>query len=338
MTSTVSVAMCTFNGSRFLSAQLQSIAAQRRLPDELIICDDASSDGSDVIAMDFARQAPFPVRVVRNPQNVGVAHNFQQAISVCCSSIIALADQDDIWYRHKLERIESAFLKSPAIVAAFSDADLIDSDSHSLGTRLWNSFLFTPREQKRFVNGGTLNVLVKHPVVTGATMAFRAELRSMLLPIPASQLHDSWMSFLLAACGPFAPISEPLIQYRSHRRQQVGPGRADLRARFEQARITGPRFYLREIERFHLLAERLQRHASRFPFADRALHEIDRKISHREHRACLPRSGMARIPKVVREVLNGGYWRYSEGWQSIAKDMAGLHVDESFNKHLKVNQ
>src|SRR5438270_8044997 len=332
MTSTISVALCTFNGRAFLPAQLQSIASQRRLPDDMVICDDASSDGSDVIALDFARQAPFPVRVVRNPQNLGVTGNFQQAMSLCRSPIITLADQDDIWYPHKLERIESVFLESPATVATFSDADLIDNESRPTGACLWDSFLFTPKEQKRFANGGTLNVLVKHPVVTGATMAFRAELRNLLLPIPASQLHDSWISFLLAACGPVTPISEPLMQYRIHQRQQVGPGRAGLLARFEQARKTGPRFYLREIERFHLLAERLQRHASRFLFAERALQEIDRKISHREHRACLPRAGIARFLKVLREVLNGGYWRYSEGWQSIAKDMAGVFADESFNK------
>lgn len=333
MSSTISVAICTFNGSRFLPAQLQSIACQRRLPDEVVICDDASSDDSDAIAGDFARCAPFPVRIVRNQQNLGTSNNFQQAISMCRSSIIALADQDDTWYTNKLERIESVFLKHPATVAAFSDADLIDGDSHPLGTRLWNSFLFTPREQRRFANGRTLNVLVKHPVVTGATMAFRAEFRPLLLPIPVSQLHDSWISFLLAACGPFTPIPESLMQYRTHQSQQVGPGRASLRARFQQARKTGPRFYLREIERFHLLAERLQRHASGFPHAERALHEIDRKISHREHRACLPRAGIARIPKVLREVLNGGYWRYSEGWQSIAKDMAGMFSDtESLNR------
>lgn len=332
MSSTISIAMCTFNGSRFLPAQLQSIGRQHRLPDELVICDDGSSDGSDAIAADFARQAPFPVRIIRNKENLGTTSNFQQAISFCHGSVIALADQDDFWYPHKLELIEDAFLKLPAAVAAFSDADVIDSDSRPLRTRLWSSFLFSPREQKRFADGEALNVLVKHPVVTGASMAFRAELRSLLLPIPASQVHDSWISFLLAACGPVAPIAEPLMQYRRHRSQQIGPGRGTVRARFEQARRTGPRFYLQEIERFHLLAERLQRRAERFPFAKRALDEIDRKISHREHRACLPRAGFARIPKVLREVLNGGYWRYSEGWQSVAKDMAGIFGDsDSFH-------
>ncbi len=324
MSLTISIAMCTYNGNRFLPAQLESIARQTRRPDELVISDDGSSDGTDVIAAEFARLASFPVRLIKNPQNLGIAGNFQQAIALCRSTIIALADQDDIWYPHKLERIERTFHQSPAPVAVFSDADLIDCDSRLVNARLWNTFLFSPREQRRFANGETLSVLVKHPVVTGATMAFRTEFRKMLLPIPRNLLHDSWISFLLAAAGPFTPIPEPLMQYRRHHSQQVGPGLPTLASRFQQARKTGSRFYLQEIEGFQLLTERLRLHASSLPYAGRALDEIQRKVSHREHRACLPRAGFARIPKVLREVLNGGYWRYSEGWQSVAKDMAGI--------------
>ncbi|MGA8200434.1 MAG: glycosyltransferase, partial [Candidatus Sulfotelmatobacter sp.] len=132
---TISVAMCTYNGERFLQAQLESIAAQDRPPDELVICDDRSSDACPEIIKEFARRAPFPVQLVVNPENLGSTRNFEKAISLCRSEIVALADQDDIWYRHKLERIEKAFLRSSTIVAAFSDADLIDNDSRLLGLR-----------------------------------------------------------------------------------------------------------------------------------------------------------------------------------------------------------
>jgi glycosyltransferase involved in cell wall biosynthesis len=318
--------MCTFNGSRFLPAQLQSIASQARLPDELVICDDASFDGSDSIVADFARGTTFPVRVIRNSNNIGSTKNFEKAISLCQGSIVVLADQDDVWYRHKLDRIEKVLLTSPAAVAVFSDADLIDGDSRPLDGRLWTSFSFGTREQKRFANGDELKILVKHPVVTGATLAFRKKFLDLLLPIPTHQVHDTWIAFLLATCGQVVPIAEPLMQYRRHRTQQIGPGRITLRQRVAQARNTGPRFYLEEIQRFHQLYERLKSRRASFPRAEQSLFEIKRKISHREHRARLPRTSAVRIPVVIREILNGGYWRYSEGWESVAKDMLGLYA------------
>jgi glycosyltransferase involved in cell wall biosynthesis len=320
---TISVAMCTFNGSRFLPQQLQSIAAQNRPPDELVVCDDGSSDSSDDITNEFARHVSFRVRCLKNPANLGSTKSFSRAISSCAGVVIALADQDDVWYPHKLQRMENAFLEPSSPVAVFSDADLIDGESKPLPARLWESFAFAPREQKRFAKGEALNILVKHPVVTGATMAFRKEFSDLVLPIPANHIHDSWISFLLGACGPFLPIAEPLMQYRRHQSQQVGPGTMSLIERLGRARATGPRFYLDEIERFHQISERLVRRRAKFPYAERALREINQKMLHREHRAFLPHAGVARIPRVIREMLNGGYWRYSEGWESIAKDLAG---------------
>ncbi len=76
----VSVAMCTFNGARFLGAQLRSIAAQQRPPDEVIICDDGSSDGSIDVIREFARQSPIPTRLVVNSDNLGSTKNFEKAI------------------------------------------------------------------------------------------------------------------------------------------------------------------------------------------------------------------------------------------------------------------
>jgi glycosyltransferase involved in cell wall biosynthesis len=317
----LSVAMCTFNGGRFLREQLASIAAQDRPPDELIVCDDGSSDGSVEIVREFARRASFSTRLVVNDRNLGSTKNFEKAISLCQGAIVALADQDDVWYWDKLGRIEKAFSRSGEIIVAFSDADLIDDDSQSLGGRLWATFSFDRAEQIQFVDGHALNVLLKHPVVTGATMAFRREYFELLAPIPAKQIHDRWMSFLLAVRGKFEVISDPLMQYRQHHGQQVGPGPRTLRERMQRARLTMENAYLDEVELFQEFQARLEARRANFPQAGCALDEIKRKISHLEHRARLPRTRIARIPRVLRQTLNGDYWRYSTGWNSIAKDL-----------------
>ncbi|MFY9908335.1 MAG: glycosyltransferase, partial [Candidatus Sulfotelmatobacter sp.] len=209
---TISVAMCTFNGERFLPPQLESIAVQHRPPDELVVCDDGSSDGSRDIVREFARRVPFPVQFVENERNLGTIKNFEQAISLCKSEFVALADQDDVWYRQKLSRIERAFLQSTEVVAVFSDADLIDEESRLLPARLWQSYLFEEEERERFVKEEAVSILTRHHIVTGATLAFRKRFFGVLAPF--EDFHDRWLGFLLATCGRFEAIAEPLMQYR----------------------------------------------------------------------------------------------------------------------------
>jgi glycosyltransferase involved in cell wall biosynthesis len=315
--------MCTFNGERFLAAQLESIAAQDRAPDELVVCDDASSDRSLEIVRAFAARAPFLTRIEINNNNLGSTKNFERAIALCQGPIVVLADQDDVWYRHKLARIEEAFLRPNEPVGVFSDADLIDEESHRLEMGLWESFLFDRREQHQFYDGQALDVLVKRPVVTGATMAFRREFFDFICPIPAETVHDSWISFLLAACGRLEPISEPLMQYRRSSGQQIGPGPGPLTPleRIKHAHKTDATFYLEEIARFRQLEKRLEGDRSNFPNAKLAQREVKAKIAHLEYRVQLPRSRVARIPSVLREALKGAYHRYSAGWKSVAKDL-----------------
>lgn len=317
----ISIAMCTYNGSRFLPEQLNSIAAQSRLPEELVVCDDRSTDDSVARLDAFSRRVSFPVRLYVNHTNLGSTKNFEEAISLCRESIIVLADQDDAWYPHKLERIEQAFQASDTCAAVFSDADVIDQDSRMTGTHLWECFLFSRAEQKRFAAGESLNILVRHPVVTGAAMAFRRNLLPLLTPLPANDVHDQWMSFLLAACGPYSLISEPLMQYRLHNNQQVGVGVQTFLDRLTKARVTGKPLYRSEIRRFRQLYQHIQKHQQAMPGAHVAMSEIERKISHLEHRIEMRKLHSGRMKKILHEVRNQGYWRYAGGWRSVAKDI-----------------
>jgi|SRR5580658_301252 glycosyltransferase involved in cell wall biosynthesis len=317
----ISVAMCTFNGGPFLSAQLESIAAQERPPDELVVCDDGSSDGCCEIVREFAGRSAFPIRLIVNDKNLGSTKNFEKAISMCQGAIVALADQDDVWYRCKLGQIEAVFLRSDEIVSVFSDADLIDDDSRGLGMSLWSAFSFDGGERREFTTGHALNVLVKHPVVTGATMAFRKEIFDIVTPIPANWIHDRWISFLLAARGRVEMIFDPLMQYRRHKGQQEGLPPVLPRELVAQARSRGAHFHLEEVERFRQLYDHIGKRGAQLPYAKYAQREIEKKISHLTHRAQLPHTRVARIPTVLRETVSGRYWRYSAGWRSVARDL-----------------
>src|SRR5207244_12381537 len=150
---TISVAMCTFNGSRFVAEQLTSIAAQTRPPDELIICDDCSSDETPKLVEAFIRTATFPVQLQVNEQNLGLTRNFERAIGLCKGDFIALSDQDDVWLPEKLARMESVFTSSPDLGLVFSDAELVDENRSLLGKRLWDSLGLSREERKRLREG-----------------------------------------------------------------------------------------------------------------------------------------------------------------------------------------
>src|SRR5438552_15532105 len=122
----ISVALCTYNGARCLTEQLASRATQAKLPDELVVCDDESTDESAEIVRNFARNVRFPVRLEVNERNVGSIKNFEKAIGLCRGEIGALADQDDVWKDQKLSKLCIALQENPRAGYAFSNAELID--------------------------------------------------------------------------------------------------------------------------------------------------------------------------------------------------------------------
>jgi glycosyltransferase involved in cell wall biosynthesis len=217
----ISVALCTYNGERFLPQQLASIQQQSRLPDELVVCDDRSTDRTLEIVREFAASVSFPVKVIENEQKLGSSKNFEKAIRLCSGDLIALSDQDDVWYAIRLERSEQELLMHPGAALVFSDGDIIDDQDHSLGTRLWRLFSFTEQRVGELL-AGKYDLLLKYRFVTGATVMFRATLRDRCLPIPQGWIHDEWIAAIAAAFADLRPIEEALICYRQHPLQQLG--------------------------------------------------------------------------------------------------------------------
>ncbi len=209
----VSVAMCTLNGARFLREQLESIASQTRLPDELVVCDDCSVDATLAILRHYAKAVEFPVRIRCNAQPLGVAKNFEQAITHTAGDIIVLSDQDDIWRDNKLEVLEQVLSKNPDAGYAFSDAIIINEAGKMMHHSLWQQVFFTKKKRAVFSRGSAdqVQILIRGNVVTGATMALRASLKAVILPVPNSWIHDEWIAFAASVSGARGiPIYEPL--------------------------------------------------------------------------------------------------------------------------------
>lgn len=315
----ISVAMCTYNGERHVGEQLESIAAQSRLPDELVLHDDGSTDGTLPIVHAFAARAGFPVRIATNPTRLGSTANFGRAIAVSAGDVIALADQDDVWRPDKLARIEAAFDAAPGAGCVFSDADVVGERLEPLGYRLWDSVPLDRRRQRRMRNGGALAVLLRQNYVTGATMALRSDLRDLVLPIPSAWVHDGWIAVLAAAVGGCVPVSEPLVQYRQHAGQQIGGLKRTLRQQIAVARGMNAGFFDELARNYGLVLERLIS-AGRHRCPESALDLIRAKIEHCLRRVRIREARLA-VGLIGLEVLSGRYRRYSLGWKSVASDL-----------------
>jgi glycosyltransferase involved in cell wall biosynthesis len=221
--SRVSVALCTYNGARFLREQLESIVAQTLKPAELVVCDDRSEDETVAIVQSFVAQAAFPVRIQRNAATLGVTANYAQAIEMCAEDYIALADQDDIWLPQKLERLVTVLDVGDAAFA-FSDARLVDDAGKDLGGKSLLARRFTLDSIRRgFEQQRELDLILKRDFIYGTTLVFRAEHRDLVLPIPPSWSHDTWIANVLAFHGcRGAAALEPLVFYRQHAVQASG--------------------------------------------------------------------------------------------------------------------
>jgi glycosyltransferase involved in cell wall biosynthesis len=317
--------MCTYNGADFLPAQLESILAQSRAPDEIVICDDGSTDKTLVLLEQFKAGSSIPVALHCNNINLGSVKNFEQAISMCTGDVIALSDQDDVWRHDKLRMIEEAFRNNPSAGLVFSDAEIVDQNLNPLNRMMWNEVGFDAHKRKLVRTGRALEVLINGWTVTGATMAFRSNFTKLSLPIPneIAMIHDGWIALAIAAVANVVMIDEPLIKYRQHERQQIGaPTRTKAstnRAGIEAA--LRRRNHAADLHKIlTTLAERLSANAHLYDTRT-ALSFVSDYSFHLNVRANLPQRRLNRVPRILRELLSLRYHEYANGFKSAAKDL-----------------
>jgi glycosyltransferase involved in cell wall biosynthesis len=319
-TPTISVALCTHNGARYVREQVESILRQSRPADEIVLSDDASTDGTVeiVIAAVESWPAPRPVlTVLRNSPALGVVANFEQATAACTGDLIALCDQDDVWHDDKLVRFDELFAAQPALPLAHSDAALVTGDLVPLPDSLLVSLEATARERSELVDGRSYAAFLRRNLVTGATAVFRASLLGPARPFPAEWVHDEWLAVIAAALDRTHLIADELVDYRQHGGNQIGAVKPTLR--YKIGKLLEPRTDRNErlVERARVLVDRLEA----LPVAPARLELARRKLAHERFRNGLPRVRVLRLPGVAAAVLAGRYGRYSRGIPDAVRDL-----------------
>jgi len=323
----VSVALCTYNGERFLLEQLESIAAQTILPLELIICDDNSSDSTRKILKDFAETAAFSVQLHFNTENLGYVKNFEKAISLCRGDIIALCDQDDKWRVDKIEVLQKYFA-NPKVGMAFSNAVIIDESGQPTGQTLWNEVNFTPVLQQSFRQGDAYKALYVRTLISGCVMAFRRKWWPLLQPIPLDILfvHDAWIALMVSLFADIVIIDDFLVSYRIHTDQSISLGREKNSALEKLISVrngTKSQHYNKQLNQFIAIRERIFQNEQNIIVEKRSylLQQMKGHESHLIMRRNVPRNRLLRLGSILKELASGRYHLYSNGFKSAFIDL-----------------
>ena len=314
----ISVALCTYNGEKYLPEQLESILQQSVSVNELVVCDDGSKDDTLGILERFADKVPFPVRVFQNTTNLGSTKNFEKCLTLCQGDILFLCDQDDRWRADKVEKQVRYLDEHPDLDAVFSNAQVIDDFSQPTQSTIWQQVEFNESSQQLWKAGKAHEILFGGFVVTGATLAIRRSALERLVPFPThipKLIHDAWIALALSLEGKIQFIDEPLVSYRMHASQQVGFGSRmepvrlkDRLARDRAEKLAPIREKADDILKIYLLLREL-------PYIPREkLIKLYLRQKHFDRRASLPDNRLLRVVPVLKEVVAGRYQFSSKDW------------------------
>lgn len=211
----ISIAMTTYNGSKYISEQIKSIQNQTISDFELIICDDCSSDDTVKIINEFQKK-DSRISLHCNAHNLGFKKNFEQAVKLCHGDYIALCDQDDVWTDNHLEILLSGIGDNLVISG---NNELVDQNLNSLHKDFFSSNLFSLKKYP--VPDKILKkILLSGNCFQGASMLLKKEIIPIYLPIPETiKYHDSWLSALACSLNSFTVTNSIVTKYRQHQAQ-----------------------------------------------------------------------------------------------------------------------
>lgn len=224
----VSVVLCTYNGSRFIEEQVNSILTQTYPIQELIISDDASTDSTPELLQKLARQ-DSRIRLVMQQKNLGFSENFQQAMMMANAALVAPADQDDVWHPEKITRMVAAFA---------ADASVIYCDSVKF-TQAIPSAPKASLKNKR-MEGSDPRYISVYNTVSGHAMLIRKTLLATALPLPEGVYYDWWLAAVAMAKDRVQFFPEILVYQRAHDSNvtlPTGISKATQRHRFRQTLV-----------------------------------------------------------------------------------------------------
>jgi glycosyltransferase involved in cell wall biosynthesis len=203
----ISVVMTTYNGSKFLVAQIESIMAQTRHPDEVVIVDDCSTDNSYEILQTYQAKYPGLIRVYQNFSRLGINKNFEKAAQLSTGALIFFSDQDDVWNPEKIQTMVDRF---DGVSLLYSNAVIIDEQGRVISESELE-FNDVPA-----ISGNPLIYLLQSNSISGHNILITKELLHTAIPFSSNIVYDHWLGIVACLNEGIAFIDNALVMHRMH--------------------------------------------------------------------------------------------------------------------------
>lgn len=224
--STALILMSTYNGEKFLAAQIDSIISQTFERWVLIIRDDGSTDGTVEIIKKYCQTDPRILFLKDDLGNLNILKSFSvlmQKASTREEDFIFFCDQDDVWLSNKLalqvsllRNLENKYGPDNPILV-HSDLRVVDNNLNEIHS----SYLGFEKIKRNTVF--PLKTLLINNFVTGCTLGMNRKLLKISTPIPDNAfMHDWWCALCAATAGKIGFIDEATLLYRQHRQNSIG--------------------------------------------------------------------------------------------------------------------
>lgn len=324
----ISIAMTSYNGAKYLQQQIDSFLTQTRQPDELVICDDGSTDSTFEILEKFRQIAPFAVLVFRNEANLGHAKNFEKAISLCTGDIIFLSDQDDVWFETKVENMVNCFDRIGNTQIAIHDCDICDVEGRLSGGRLFENR--TTKRGKESIH------------IHGCCTVVTREMVNICLPLPPLECgrygHDDWLHL----AGQYLNVRKVVDKsYQYYRRHELNATQSNIYIISDSTFLDRYKYYRKKLNEFtsdskkhvKILRERLSSvmlliervNADRYHIENTRhnFYLTNLKVRERDLSARIKISTYRKTRRVYKACIMylQGYYKTSSGWKSFIVDI-----------------
>ncbi len=304
----VTILVPTYNQASFLAETLDSCLAQD-VPMEILVGDDASTDGTQDIARDYANRHPGVVIPLLHDTNQGISANMQRLIDAVRGEFIAFLSGDDLMLADKLQKQVAYFRSHPGVVLCYHDLEWFDSETgktlrHHNSPHEPGATFFPPRE------GGAETLLRHGNYLGGCSVMIRAGAR------PADGYNhllkaSDWLFFIeTAMAGTIGYLPEILGRYRRHENSFMNQLAAQTGRRMVEPHLT---LAIVDGKYPHLAPHtRVQRAELLYHQATELYASGDRRHYHRPFREALRGGGVPPgglwwyVKQQVRRVLPGG--------------------------------
>ena len=313
----VSVSIATYNGEPYIKQQLESIINQIHKPDEIIICDDGSSDRTLSVIKNVKQKTQVEIKLYENKKRLGYSKNFEKALGISKGDIIFMSDQDDFWFEDKISKV----------------VDKIDCRDESV---IINDCYFTDENLK--IDGETKLERIRRyglddtSFVSGCCTAISGKIKPLILPIPTEHFtYDDWIHKVSHKISKRKIIEEPLQLYRIHGKN-TSDSRVNQKSKFftlekfsKKIRTDLNRELNKKINNLELIHKRLEE-KSEFDLLDteETLRGITREIELSKTRSHCRKQAFARRAALSIQMFYDGKYSHFNGWKSMLRDVAAL--------------